>query len=99
MNNRTDSTTQSVHPTETTSRVEKDEKTRPSRMRALVRRLMGHQKSGKADVQQYPLNRTLRQMVALYAPDHRPEPQDKEAARLIHLRHLHSLLAVSRASP
>ena len=98
MDNRTDSATQSAHPTETTSKVEKNEKARPSRMRALVRRLMGHQKAGKADVQQYPLNRTLGQMMALYAPDYRPEPEEKEAARLIHLRHLHSLLAVSRAN-
>jgi hypothetical protein len=67
-------------PTEAASKVEKDEKTRPSRMRALVRRLTGRSKARKADDQQYP-PRTLEQVMAQYASDDLPEPENKKAAR------------------
>ena len=81
MNNRTDTSTQSVQPIETASKVEKGDKARPSRMRALVRWLRGRPKARKANVQEYHPNRTLEQVVAQYASDDRPEPENKEAAR------------------
>ena len=80
MNNRTDTTTQSAHPTETVFKIEKEDKARPSRMRALLRRLTGRSKAGKADDQQYP-PRTLEQVMAQYVSDDQAEPEDKEAAR------------------
>jgi hypothetical protein len=66
--------------TETTSKVEKDDKVQPSRMRGLLRRLTGRSKAQKADNQQYP-PRTLEQVMAQYASDDLPEPENKEAAR------------------
>ena len=78
MNNRT--TTPSEITEETACTLDKDQKARPSRMRALVRRLTGRSKARKSDVQQYP-HRTLEHLVAQYASDDRPEPENKEAAR------------------
>jgi len=72
--------THTITPTEAASEVKKDEKARPSRMRALVRRLTGRSNARKADNQQCP-PRTLEQVMAQYASDDQAEPENKEAAR------------------
>jgi hypothetical protein len=69
--------------TETASKVEKEDKARRSRMRALVRRLTGRSKAGKADAQHYPPHRNLQQMVTRYAPDDQPDPENREVSHLM----------------
>ena len=69
--------------TETASKVEKEDKARRSRMRALVRRLTGRSKAGKADAQQYPPHRNLQQMVTRYAPDDQPDSENREVSHLM----------------
>ena len=70
-------------PTEAASKVEKDDKAQPSRMRALVRRLTGRSKAGKADTQKYPPHRNLQQMVTRYAPDDQPDSENREVSHLM----------------
>jgi len=80
MSNHTHGTTPSKLAEETASTAKRSKKTRPSRMRGLLRRLTGRSKARKAHDQQYP-PRTLEQVMAQYASDDRPEPENKEAAR------------------
>jgi hypothetical protein len=80
MTRQTQSTTSSELPEKTASTVEKRKKTRPSRMRKLLRRLAGRSKARKVDVEQLPPRRTLEEVAAQYAPDERPEHENKEAA-------------------
>jgi len=70
-------------PTEAASKVEKDDKAQPSRMRALVRRLTGRSKAGKADAQQYPPQRNLQHMVTRYTVDDQPNPENREVSDLM----------------
>ena len=64
--------------TETASKVEKEDKARRSRMRALVRRLTGRSKAGKANAQQYPPQRSLQEMVTRYTVDDQRDPENRE---------------------
>ena len=74
----TRSITPSGRAEKATCRVEKSKKSRPSRMRALLRRLTGRSKAREVD-QRYP-HRTLEQVAAQYAPDELPEAEKARGA-------------------